>query len=121
MRDGDEAEVRRLLEEMDDAVGFRVALDDTAEKKGGAMAAGWLDAAECRGVPWAFLVGKDGRIAWIGHPMQVEESVIKEVLAGTFDVAKAVAADRAAKIAAQIKAHEASQPNLPMLRVGLSE
>lgn len=121
VRDGDEAAVRRLVEEMGDAVGFRVALDDTAEKNGGAMAAGWLDAAECQGVPWAFLVGKDGKIAWIGHPMQVEESVIKEVLAGTFDMTKAVAAYRAVKIAADVKAQEASKPNVPVLRVGLSD
>ena len=129
VRDGNEDEVRRVAEDMDDAAGVRVALDEVAETKGGAMAAAWLDAAGCRGVPWAFLVGKDGRIAWIGHPNEIEDSVIAEVLAGTFDMTKAVAnheaareaEHRAAMVAAQIKTLEASRPDGPMLRVGPAE
>jgi len=127
--DGDEKAVRQVIGEMGDACVCRVSMDDTTEKKGGAMAAGWLDAAQCRGVPWAFLVGKDGRIAWIGHPKELEESVIEEVLAGTFDMTKAVAdyraakaaEQRAAKVAAVIRALETSQPNAPVLRVGLPD
>ena len=32
------------------------------------------------GIPHAFVVGKDGKIVWEGHPMQLEGSVIEKVL-----------------------------------------
>jgi len=32
------------------------------------------------GIPHAFVVGKDGKIVWEGHPMQLEASKIEEVL-----------------------------------------
>ena len=32
------------------------------------------------GIPHAFVVGKDGKIVWQGHPMQLEEAQIEKVL-----------------------------------------
>ena len=32
------------------------------------------------GIPHAFVVGKDGKIAWEGHPMKLTEDVIKKAL-----------------------------------------
>jgi thiol-disulfide isomerase/thioredoxin len=32
------------------------------------------------GIPHAFVVGKDGKIAWEGHPMTLDKSVIEKVL-----------------------------------------
>jgi thiol-disulfide isomerase/thioredoxin len=32
------------------------------------------------GIPHAFIVGKDGKIAWEGHPMQMTEADIEKVL-----------------------------------------
>jgi hypothetical protein len=32
--------------------------------------------------PTAFLVGKDGKIIWIGHPMQLQESIIEAAFHG---------------------------------------
>ena len=55
------------------------------------MAETWMDAAGQNGIPAAFLVDKQGRIAWLGHPMALKESVIEEVLAGKYDVKKAAA------------------------------
>ena len=33
----------------------------------------WGRAAGRTGIPSTFIIGKDGKIAWIGHPMQAEE------------------------------------------------
>ena len=55
------------------------------------MADNWMQAAGQNGIPTAFLVDTKGRIAWIGHPMEMKDAVIDQVLAGTFDVQKAAA------------------------------
>jgi uncharacterized protein HemY len=53
------------------------------------MASTWMEAAGQNGIPAAFLVGKDGKIAWIGHPMGLQVETVESVLAGSYDVAKA--------------------------------
>lgn len=32
----------------------------------------YMEAAEQKGIPTAFIVGKDGKIEWIGHPMEMD-------------------------------------------------
>jgi len=59
---------------------YNVVSDNKAEDMGN----GWLKAAGIGGIPSSFIVDK-GKIAWIGHPIGLD-SVLKEVLAGTFDV-----------------------------------
>jgi thiol-disulfide isomerase/thioredoxin len=85
----DESRVKPFVEKMGDKMSCRVALDDKSQMEKGAMATTWLKASGATGIPVAFLVGKDGKIAWIGHPMELEGSVIEQVLAGTFDVEQA--------------------------------
>jgi thiol-disulfide isomerase/thioredoxin len=70
---------------------YRVALDDKKTDTKGVMAKTWMEAAGQNGIPTAFLIGKDGRVAWIGHPMTLEDSVIEDVLAGKYNVEKAAA------------------------------
>jgi tetratricopeptide (TPR) repeat protein len=60
------------------------------------MAETWMEAAGQNGIPTAFVISKTGEIAWIGHPMSLQEKTLDEVLAGNFDVKKA-AADYAKK------------------------
>lgn len=48
----------------------------------------WMKAASEGGIPCAFIIGKDGKIAWIGYPTQAE-GVLQKVLEGTYDVAAA--------------------------------
>jgi hypothetical protein len=52
----------------------------------------WLDAAGLNHIPAAFLVGKDASIAWLGHPNELTEEMIEEVLAGEGDSSKTSAA-----------------------------
>ena len=87
--------VAPFVKKMADKMTYRVALDNKADGGKGAMAIAWMEAAGMNGIPSAFLIDKTGHIAWIGHPMELTDTTIDEVLAGTFDVKKA--AEAAAK------------------------
>jgi thiol-disulfide isomerase/thioredoxin len=52
----------------------------------------WFRAAGQRGIPCTFIIGKDKKIAWIGHPMRMDK-VLEQVIEGTWDV-KAAAAEQ---------------------------
>jgi thiol-disulfide isomerase/thioredoxin len=87
----DESKVQPFVKKMDDKMTYRVALDDKEGNEKGKMATTWMEAAGQSGIPSAFLVDTNGIIAWIGHPMNLKEQVIEEVLAGKFNVKKAAA------------------------------
>jgi thiol-disulfide isomerase/thioredoxin len=55
-----------------------------------AMNTAYMQAAGQSGIPTAFIVGRDGVVEWIGHPMAIEEPLAK-VVAGDWDRAAAVA------------------------------
>ena len=86
--ENDEAAVEPFIERMGDDMGYRVAYDD--ENK---MAETWMAAAGQNGIPCSFIVDREGRVAWIGHPMAMDEPLAK-VVAGDYDIetAKAEAA-----------------------------
>jgi len=87
----DESLVAPFIEKMGDKMTYRVALDDKSGSDKGKMAETWMEAAGRNGIPSAFLVDKTGVIAWIGHPMELKEQVIEQVLEGKFDLKKAAA------------------------------
>jgi thiol-disulfide isomerase/thioredoxin len=91
----DETKVAPFVRSMGDKMTYRVALDDKSGSQTGKMAETWMAAAGQDGIPTAFLIDKTGHIAWIGHPMAMEEKTIDAVLDGTFD-AKIAAAKYAA-------------------------
>ena len=80
-----------FVKKMGDKMTYRVALDSVTGEDKGAMASTWMEAAGQGGIPTAFVVDKQGRIAWIGHPMKLKEPMIEQVLSGTYDVRKAAA------------------------------
>ncbi len=47
----------------------------------------WMTAAGQAGIPCSFVVGRDGKLAYIGEPLFLD-AVLPKVLAGTWDVAK---------------------------------
>ena len=74
---------------MGDKMTYTVAADQVAEsKESGPMAKTWMEAAGQPGIPTAFIVNREGKIAWIGHPMAIDEP-LAAVVAGTWDVAAA--------------------------------
>jgi thiol-disulfide isomerase/thioredoxin len=88
--ENDESKVEPFIKSMGEKMTYRVALDTKQDKKDrGRMAETWMKAAGRTGIPSAFLVDKQGKIAWIGHPMSLKDEVIGEVLAGKWDLEKA--------------------------------
>jgi len=80
-------DVRAFVREHDDAIGYRIAVD-RAPVNGARrswMRAAWCDAAYEQGVPTAFIVDGEGRIAWIGHPMDLDEP-LAAVVEGRWDL-----------------------------------
>lgn len=72
--------VTDFVKEMGDKMDYNVAMD-TGDKF---MALNWMEAAAQRGIPAAFIVGKDSKIAWIGHPMEIDEPLTK-IVEGNYD------------------------------------
>jgi thiol-disulfide isomerase/thioredoxin len=79
--------VPAFVEKMGDKMNYRVAVDDMTNEKVGLMNKNWMDAAGQAGIPTAFLVGKDSKIVWIGHPSQLED-ILDLYLAGKYDPVK---------------------------------
>lgn len=75
-----DAAVAPFVKQMGSKMTYRVALDDKASGKDGKMAVTWMEAAGRDGIPSAFLVNKQGKIAWIGHPMELKDTDIEKVL-----------------------------------------
>lgn len=83
----DDGEAAAFVKKLGDKITYRVALDDKSQEPSGAMAVHWMKAAGQTGVPTAFVVNRHGIIAWIGHPMALQQTVLEEILADQFDVA----------------------------------
>jgi len=100
----DQAGVKPFVEKMGEKMDYRVALDavGTDEKANeGAMAKNWMNAAEQKGIPTAFIVDKEGKIAWIGHPMSMD-GPLKKVADGTWNL-KAAREERRKEVEDQSK------------------
>src|SRR5208283_5247834 len=82
------AKVKPFVERMGDKMAYRVGLVDQATE------AAYMTGAN--GIPHAFLVDDLGRVVWQGHPLTLDEP-LDSVLAGTFDLEKAVKVDKAVK------------------------
>ncbi len=42
-----------------------------------------------QGIPHAFVIGEDGKVAWYGHPMDGMDTVIEQIIEGKYDRKKA--------------------------------
>lgn len=66
----------------------------------------YMEAALQRGIPTAFVVGKEGTVQWIGHPMTMDEP-LEQIVKGTFDVkAQRVAFEQQMKAELERSKHE---------------
>lgn len=84
----DVAAVEPFVKKMGDKMDYRVATDKVAEgERAGKMAETWMKAAGRNGIPSSFIVDREGKIAWIGHPMQMDKP-LAAIIEGTFDPAK---------------------------------
>lgn len=69
--------------EWDDKTRYTMALDDE-----GRTSTAYMKAANRNGIPCAFIVDQEGRVAWIGHPMTMDQPLAK-IVAGDWDVMEA--------------------------------
>jgi thiol-disulfide isomerase/thioredoxin len=72
------ATVQKFIEKKGSRAAYTLAWDNE-----GKTWTNYMVAAQQRGIPCSFVIGKDGKVAFIGHPMSLED-VIPKVLAGTW-------------------------------------
>jgi len=85
--------VAPFVKEMGAKMDYRVALDLVPKGKSGQdgkMAKNWMTAAGQSGIPTAFIVDRESRIAWIGHPAEMEQPLAK-IVQGKWDLRAATA------------------------------
>jgi thiol-disulfide isomerase/thioredoxin len=88
--------VAPYIAELGAEIGYSVALDyvlPDARPEQGAMARGWLRAAEEKLLPTTFIVDPAGRVAWIGNPLDAA-APLEQIVAGRWDMERARAAHR---------------------------
>jgi thiol-disulfide isomerase/thioredoxin len=76
------ARVATFVKEKGTVMDYIVAADGPEET----IANTWMKPAGEQGIPCSFIVDKEGKIVWIGHPATME-SVLEKVVAGTYDPA----------------------------------
>lgn len=97
------AKVDKFVKDMGAKMDYHVASDDLK----GTMAKSWMEAAGQDGIPAAFVVNQEGKIAWIGHPMSGLDEVLEKVVAGKYDIAGAKAdSEKEAKARAEMQAQQ---------------
>jgi len=79
--DEDVATVKPFVANQGDQMDYNVAVD-TARK----VVDGYMTAFGQDGIPTAFVVNADGKVVWLGHPMDNLGDVLDKVLAGTYAV-----------------------------------
>ncbi len=79
--DDDPDEVMEFITKHEGEISFTIALDDN-----GGSDELYMEGFDADGVPHAFIVNQDGRIAWEGHPLDEMEMVLEEIMAGEYDL-----------------------------------
>jgi len=72
--------VKAFVTEQGDKMDYRVAVDTE-----GKVSEGYMQAYQQNGIPTAFIVDNKGNVAWLGHPMELDD-VLEQVVAGTFNI-----------------------------------
>ena len=75
------AKVKSFVDGKGDTMGYRVVFVDDRAK----MGTPWMEAAGQRGIPCTFIVDSDAKVAWIGHPMGMDEP-LAQIVAGSWDL-----------------------------------
>lgn len=80
--------VKPFVSKMADKMDYVVGCD-----KDGKTSEAYMEAYGQGGIPTAFVVNKESKVVWVGHPMDGLDTVLEQLVAGKFDVAAAVKRD----------------------------
>lgn len=72
--------VKAFVDSMGHRMDYTVAVQDS-----NLMETNWLEAAAVQGIPQTFVINKQGKLAWIGHPSELE-AVLPRILDNTWDI-----------------------------------
>lgn len=75
--------VKEFVRKLGDGMDYNVAIDGDEK----ILWKNWMTAAGLKSIPRAFIIGKDQRIAWIGHPDTMDE-VLAAVVDNNYDEAQ---------------------------------
>lgn len=78
-----EETIEKFLSEKFPEINYAIAFEH-----GGLMNKAWLDAGLARGIPHSFVIDREGKIAFIGHPAFLDP-LLPQILDGTYDYADA--------------------------------
>ena len=95
LADEDPARVKRFLKLMGSDISFAVALDD-----GSKTTDAYRELFPFEGIPFAFVVGKNGNIIWKGNPLDNLQGKLEKIMSGDFSLEEEENAERAHKLLA---------------------
>jgi len=75
------AKVKPFVDQMGEKMDYTVAID-----RDNKTSEGYMKAFGVNGIPHAFIVDREGRIAWQGHPMAGLDKALDRMAANTFDL-----------------------------------
>ncbi|MHC5110302.1 MAG: redoxin family protein [Planctomycetota bacterium] len=101
--------IRKFCKDQGDGMAYHVAID-----KAEATANAYMRSSNIMGIPFAFLVDRDGKIAWMGSPLDPSlTDVMGKVVDGTYDVRRAkVEAQVQERFQVVVQAAQFGQPDL---------
>ena len=106
--------VKKFVTKMGEQMDYVVAIDDKQQ-----TSKGYMREFNVNGIPHAFVVDKEGRIIWQGHPMAGLEEALEQITAGKYDLAAARA--QAKKEAEAEAKQEGAQAKLQELAQMITE
>lgn len=77
--------VREFVKNKGDKMSYAVAIGGNQFMKD------WLEAARVEGIPHAFIVNGNGKLIWEGHPAELNEEMLGDMITGTFSPEKSQA------------------------------
>ena len=75
--------VKKFVEKMGSQMDYTVAVD------GGKTSEGYMQAYGATGIPHAFVVDKQGKVIWEGHPMDGLDKALEQIVVGKYDMTTA--------------------------------
>lgn len=83
-------QIRKFLQQEGAKIEYAIAADDQRQ-----TSLKYMMPVHQRGVPCAFVVGKDGRLLWYGNPLYDLDKVLDQIITGHYDVEQAARIDLA--------------------------